>query len=72
MLVLAMEWAKVERVLPRARMIPGETRRDRVLTVDEENGYFQAAQLIGSAGIEYALRWSAHKRSRVGTVLAHF
>jgi hypothetical protein len=35
MFVLAMEWGKVERVLPRVRMIPGETRRDRVITTDE-------------------------------------
>jgi integrase len=44
---LAMEWGKVERVLPRVRMIPGEAHRDRILTVKDEKAYFEAAQQIG-------------------------
>ncbi len=52
MFVLAMEWGKVERVLPRVRMIPGETRRDRVISMDEEKAYFEAAQSVGTAILE--------------------
>jgi len=52
MFALATEWAKVERALPRVRMIPGETRRDRVLSADEENAYFEAAQSVGNASVE--------------------
>lgn len=44
---LATEWGKVERVLPRVRMIPGEAHRDRILTVPDEKAYFDAAQQIG-------------------------
>lgn len=52
MFALAMEWGKVERVLPRVRMIPGEAHRDRVVGVDEERGYLEAAQAIGIAKLD--------------------
>jgi hypothetical protein len=47
MFALAVEWGKVERVLPRVRMIPGEAHRERVINVNEEKFYLEAAQ--GSA-----------------------
>jgi hypothetical protein len=50
--LLATEWGKVERVLPRVRMIPGEAHRDRVITVNEEKSYFEGAQAIGIAALE--------------------
>ncbi|HMD50446.1 MAG TPA: site-specific integrase [Bryobacteraceae bacterium] len=60
MFVLAMEWGKVERRLPRVRMIPGEAHRDRVLTLDEERSYLDAAEARGAATIE------AYERALVG------
>lgn len=52
MFALATEWGKVERNLPRVRMIPGEAHRDRVVTVNEERLYFDAAQAVGNAALE--------------------
>jgi integrase len=60
MFALAMEWGKVERVLPHVRMIPGEAHRDRVIGVDEERGYLEVAQAIGIAKLD------AYQRSLVG------
>ena len=60
MFALAMEWGKVERVLPRVRMIPGEAHRDRVVSVTEEKLYLEAAHAIGIATLE------AYQRSLVG------
>ncbi len=48
MFALAMEWGKVERAMPRVRMIPGEAHRDRVIGPNEEKAYFNAAQAIGT------------------------
>jgi integrase len=36
---LATEWGKVEKALPPVRMIPGERRRERVISADEEERY---------------------------------
>jgi len=60
MFALAMEWGKVDRVLPKVRMIPGEAHRDRVIKVEEEAAYLQAAQGIGNAALE------AYQRALVG------
>ncbi len=44
---LAQEWGKVEKVLPRVRMLSGERRRERVLRWDEERRYLdEAAPLL--------------------------
>jgi hypothetical protein len=40
---LAQEWRRVTTMLPRVRMLPGENQRERVLTAEEEQRYFQAA-----------------------------
>jgi integrase len=52
MFSLAVEWGKVERVLPRVRMLPGEAHRDRVVSVNEEKAYFAGARAIGAAALE--------------------
>jgi site-specific recombinase XerD len=44
MFFLAQEWGRVEKALPRVRMISGENHRERVLTADEERVYLAAAQ----------------------------
>ena len=41
MFMLAMEWGKVEKVLPRVRMIPGEAHRDRILSVPRRKVVFR-------------------------------
>ena len=41
---VAQEWAKVDKVLPRVRMLPGERHRERVLTTDEEKRYLAEAE----------------------------
>ncbi|HEY1756157.1 MAG TPA: tyrosine-type recombinase/integrase [Bryobacteraceae bacterium] len=60
MFALATEWGKVQRVLPRVRMIPGEAHRDRVVSVNEEKVYFDAAQAVGIAVL------AAYERALVG------
>jgi len=52
MFMLAMEWGKVERALPRVRMIPGEAHRDRILSLSDEKAYFEATQAIGLSTLE--------------------
>jgi integrase len=47
MFALAVEWGKVERQLPKVRMLPGERHRERVLSPLEESKYLKAAQEIG-------------------------
>jgi integrase len=44
MFSLAQEWRKVEKVLPKVQMLPGERHRERVLTLAEEAGYLKAAR----------------------------
>jgi integrase len=44
---LAQEWGKVEKVLPRVRMLSGERHRERGLSVEEEKRYLdEAAPLL--------------------------
>ena len=45
---LATEWRKVEKVLPKVRMISGERHRERVLSIDEENRYLEATAQIAN------------------------
>jgi integrase len=40
---LAEEWGRVQKSLPRVKMVPGENHRERVLSADEEALYFRAA-----------------------------
>ncbi|HEV2200335.1 MAG TPA: hypothetical protein VGR73_10990 [Bryobacteraceae bacterium] len=60
MFALATEWGKVERALPRVRMLPGEAHRDRVVSVNEEKAYFEGALAIGASALE------AYQRALVG------
>ena len=57
---LAMEWETTEKALPKVRMLPGETRRERVLTDEEEELYLAAAQDVGDGLV------SAYERSLEG------
>ena len=45
---LAMEWERVEKAMPIVRLQPGEKRRERVLTPQEEKAYLAAALGIGN------------------------
>ncbi|MEP6963045.1 MAG: tyrosine-type recombinase/integrase, partial [Acidobacteriota bacterium] len=44
MLYLAQEWGKVEKVLPKVRMLSAERHRERSLTPKEEKEYLEAAE----------------------------
>lgn len=52
MLKLAAEWGRVDKVLPRVSMLPGQKRRERVLSTKEEQKYFDAANAIGDGLLE--------------------
>ena len=47
MLRLAVEWGKSEKAAPRVLLLPGERRRERVLSPAEEAAYLKATQQIG-------------------------
>lgn len=57
---LAMEWEKVEKVLPTVRMLAGEKRRERVLSAEEDTAYLAAAVSIGDGA------QTAHARALEG------
>ncbi len=57
---LAQDWGKISAILPRLRLLPGENRRERVLTADEEKRYLDAAIDIGQR------RAKNYQRARVG------
>ena len=44
---MAIEWGRVEKLLPKVEMLPGENHRDRVLTRAEESRHVAAAQQTG-------------------------
>ncbi len=59
MLHLAVEWGKSEKAAPRVLLLPGERRRERVLSPAEETSYLSITQQIGDgilAAYERALR----------------
>ena len=41
---LAQEWGKVEKVLPKVTLLPGERHRERVLSFEEEEQYLAKAK----------------------------
>jgi integrase len=43
MFKLAMEWEHVSKLLAKVRLLPGENRRERVITPEEEVVYLGAA-----------------------------
>ena len=46
MFALAQEWGKVEKALPKVRMLPGERHRERVITAEEEIAYLASAPTL--------------------------
>src|ERR1017187_7579739 len=46
---LALEWGKVEKLPVKISLVPGERRRERVLSEDEESAYLKAANEIGDS-----------------------
>ncbi len=60
MFKLATEWEKVGKVLPIVRMLPGEKRRERVLTGEEWAAYLAAAVAIGDDAL------TAYARAQAG------
>ncbi len=49
---LAMDWGKVDKLPAKISLIPGERRRERVLSEDEESAYLEAARKIGVLTLE--------------------
>ena len=43
----AKEWGKLEKAPPKVRLLPGENRRERTLSPDEESWYLLAAEAVG-------------------------
>jgi integrase len=60
MFALAIQWGKVEKMLPRVRMVPGEAHRDRVLNTVEQKAYLDSAQALGISQLE------SYQRARLG------
>jgi len=56
---LAAEWEVVSKLLPRIRLLPGENHRERVLSLEEEMAYLNAAADIGHR-IEHTYRSALH------------
>jgi integrase len=77
MFKLAMEWGSVQGILPKVRLLPGENRRERVVTLDEEKAYLEAASplLLDFAMIafdcglrpdeSYRLKWSQVRNGNI-------
>jgi integrase len=51
-LLVAAEWGRIDRVPVKIQMQPGENRRERILSHDEENAYLKAAAAIGDSILE--------------------
>jgi len=49
---LALEWGKVDKLPAKISLVPGERRRERVLSEDEEDTYLEAAAGIGDSILE--------------------
>jgi len=49
---LAVEWGRVEKAMVPISLLPGERRRERVLSPAEENTYLEAARTIGEKILE--------------------
>jgi len=57
---LAVDWGKVEKLPAKISLVPGERRRERVLSQDEEKAYLNAAGEIGDSILE------AHEKALQG------
>lgn len=77
MFALAVEWGKVDKTLPRVRMVSGEAHRDRVLTDAEEAVYLanamplihDVATILIDCGLRpeecFRLRWSSIRDGQI-------
>ena len=54
---LAVEWGKVEKLPAKISLVPGERRRERVLSAEEEDAYIKAAGDIATSTLD------AHERA---------
>jgi integrase len=52
MLRLAVEWGHSERAAPRISLLPGERRRERVLSPTEEATYLEGVRMVGESVLE--------------------
>jgi len=52
MLRLAVEWGHSEKAAPRVSLLPGERRRERVLSLTEEAAYLEGTRTIGERLLE--------------------
>lgn len=57
---LAVEWGKVEKFPAKISLLPGERRRERVLSENEQDAYLKAAGEIGDSILE------AHEKALLG------
>jgi integrase len=57
---LAVDWGTVEKLPAKISLVPGERRRERVLSEDEENAFLKAAGEIGDSILE------AHQKALQG------
>jgi integrase len=55
-----VEWGKVEKLPAKVSLVPGERRRERTLSADEEDAYLKAAGEIGDSILE------AHEKALLG------
>jgi integrase len=77
MFALAVEWGKVDKALPRVRMVPGEAHRERVLTDAEEAIYLanatpllhDVATILIDCGLRpeecFRLQWSSVRDGQI-------
>ena len=77
MLALAVEWGKVDKALPRVRMLPGEAHRERVLTRAEEALYLgnaspllrDVATVLVDCGLRpeecFRLQWASIREGQI-------
>ncbi len=49
---LALEWGKAERIPAKISLVPGERRRERVLSDSEDAAYLKAATAVGDAVLQ--------------------
>ena len=81
MFAMSLEWSKVEKALPRVRMLPGEHHRERVLSDKEETIYLSnatpllrtVATILLDCGVRpeecFRLRW---ENIRDGVIEIHY
>ncbi len=56
MLHLAVEWGRIDKSPAKVSLVPGEQRRERVLSLEDETAFLQAATIVGESIIAAHLR----------------